>query len=337
MSGFVKILFITCSLYAHIVVVHAGQESQAGAQTLESIPVERGFFIYNGRYIPPPYTIVFDKNGISINKFPLSPRAQESIGSQYESDNEYGQFYLERNRQTMVMFLIERDLNADSLLIINQSDQACLFPSYTTIQIMEIIASEKSNEEKIKTLMDIPGHSFASWEWKQIIANIQPSSTLQARVATVKEKCAYYRNKDDQNGSGKYQVLAVAGLILSVLSLGILLSHHPKNEGTIKGRNCNSEAVKRVWYAISLFIALNLYDLISTLVVMKNNFELELNIIARSMLGTPLLLVCFKLGACGLAALIILKYRHYRCAQQAAWWSCVLYTVILFRWATVLI
>ena len=98
-----------------------------------------------------------------------------------------------------------------------------------------------------------------------------------------------------------------------------LLSHHPKNEGTIKGRNCNSEAVKRVWYAISLFITLNLYDLISTLVVMKNNFELELNVIARSMLGTPLLLVCFKLAACGLAALIILKYQHYRCAQQAAW------------------
>jgi hypothetical protein len=237
----------------------------------------------------------------------------------------------------MVMFLIERDLNADSLLIINQSNQACLFPSYTTIQIMEIIASEKSNEEKIKTLMGIPGHSFASWEWKQIIADIQPSSTLQARVAAVKEKNAYFRNADDQHGGVKYQVLAVAGLILSVLSLGILLSHHPKNEGTIKGRNNSSEAVKQVWYAISLFIALNLYDLISTLVVMKNNIELELNIIAKTMLGTPLLLVCFKLAACGLAALIILKYRHYRCAQQAAWWSCVLYTVILFRWATVLV
>ena len=61
----------------------------------------------------------------------------------------------------------------------------------------------------------------------------------------------------------------------------------------------------------------------------------ELNPIAGLFVKTPLALSGFKLVATGVAVGILWYRRIYVGAQKAAWWLCLVLTLVTIRWVTI--
>jgi hypothetical protein len=60
----------------------------------------------------------------------------------------------------------------------------------------------------------------------------------------------------------------------------------------------------------------------------------ELNPFGSKLIESPSLLALFKITATGMAIGLLFSLRKYRRAQVAAWWACLILTILAFRWLT---
>ena len=60
----------------------------------------------------------------------------------------------------------------------------------------------------------------------------------------------------------------------------------------------------------------------------------EVNPFGNSLIQNPALLALFKIGATGLSIGLLFGLRKYRRAQVAAWWACLILTILALRWLT---
>ncbi len=81
-------------------------------------------------------------------------------------------------------------------------------------------------------------------------------------------------------------------------------------------------------------ILMSLVDLELTLIYSMSVGMLEKNPIARAIMqtGSPELLVAWKLGTVGLAAVIFLCTRRHRASELAAWFCVILLGALMTHW-----
>jgi hypothetical protein len=129
--------------------------------------------------------------------------------------------------------------------------------------------------------------------------------------------------------------LNVVGMLLVVVSAGKLLGNRPES-GIPWSRIVDSEdAIRLARDAVLLILLLSVFDLVATLLTNSAGGFTELNPMTGSLLKSPILLAGFKLTATGLGVGILWHRRKYAGAQQAAWWMCLLLTLVTIRWVTI--
>ena len=85
----------------------------------------------------------------------------------------------------------------------------------------------------------------------------------------------------------------------------------------------------------SLLAVLAIYDLVATLFFLQSGAVIEVNPLVAGIIESPISTTLFKVTLTGGAIALLLAMRRHRPAQLAAWWACVINTVLLLRWATV--
>jgi len=296
---------------------------------VQSEPVSGGFFVVEGQYVPPPYTVAWHDGAVHVNGHRLPELTQPGSGPAW------AQAWRKSPARTVAK--IEQRLHDDELLIVLDPQIAGFANAYEATEIFEILLGDDAPEVKIKALSAIPLPWIHSADWARLVEAFEPTAELPDRVADLKEQQqtpAVFRPEARATSATLASGMTIFSIVLTVLALGTLLTYRPAPNRGWRGLNPTRNACRLVVRCAILLVVLNLFDLACTLLAVQSGGFWELNPLAHRMMGNVAVMAACKIGLVGVGAAMLVVLRRYRLTQLASWWVCVFYTVLMLRWAT---
>jgi hypothetical protein len=318
------------------------------AETLEGPSIDRGFVIFKGEYLPPPYVLAQRGDDLLVNGR-LVPRDMlagrfrgpgKGRGGRFGRRGPWGD-----SGPPMMFGRIERQLSQNALLIVLDDESAGFRDEWSAVFILGVLLSDAATEAKVESLATEGVDWINSTQWKSIVESFQPTPELADRIRPLVEarervekeneaasarlrSAGFFRSKAVTYG------ITVVAMGLAVVAVGTLLTYRPNTQAQWREIDTAGDGVPMVMRNVILLALLGLLDLMLTLAAQQAGGLLELNPLGGKLLENPVLLVAFKgtglLIACG----ILIMLRRYRGAQLASWWLCLLCTFLTFRWLT---
>ncbi len=124
------------------------------------------------------------------------------------------------------------------------------------------------------------------------------------------------------------------GMVAGVIALGSLLSLRPNTDRPWRELNGSATGMKLVARCGGLIVLLGLFDLVCTLLAIHTGMFRELNPVASQLTSSPLTMVFLKFASLTIGVGLLWRLRQYSGAQTAAWWMCLVCTLVVFRWLT---
>lgn len=291
----------------HISLRRARQAEADG----DSKPVEKGFFIIEQAPVDPPY-IVSRRNGVqSINGHVL-PQGEvdwtdlrgllETNDIVWIRDGQRENFGRATGEGTAILAMLSSmNKNTASMRTATLLPKSELLPDILALETTPLVAKKASG---VLTELEIRN------------ANDVRMSNALLRI----EELAY--------------PLTMAGMIVTVIAFGHLLSSSPEPGTGVTGQNSAPIAKMMVIRSIVFVVLLSSLDLIWTIMASQSGQMRELNPIASRYINNPTDLIAFKGLATLVGAALLIALRQYRQAQIASWWMCLVCTVLAFRWLT---
>jgi hypothetical protein len=302
---------------------------RAKKQIVEPIVIDGGFIIFDGQYVPPPYTIRSEHGTLYINGLKV-PQARP------------GQFFrrFANSRQTNRRFpnrggaQIEQHLHEGGLLICTRNNHAAFVPAYQAVSVFEILLGEGSDDVKLQKLLQTDTPWIASEQWASLIKAFDGTAELSDRVQALKQHQADLAEEEPDYELHWIVLSAITfgGFILAVWAFGTLMSCRPPLLHSSRAAILSRRSCRQVIWLVILIAVLNVYDLACTLVAHNSGGLWELNPFASSIVHQNSVIVVFKVSLTVGAAILLLVARRHRLAQIGSWWAGVLYTVLILRW-----
>jgi len=307
--------------------------------TLVGEPIDGGFVVIGGRFLPPPYRVSQRGREVLINDelFAILPGARDADGRDRP----------DRSRINPKQFVatLENHLARDEAIIAFDNRTRKITYVEDAAQLLDALVKAETVEERVHIAFEFEGESeggtyrIPTAQWRQALAGFESTEGL---IHFIEEQVG---SQDDESGgeevlfrdqrvdsSNRMYVLNVVGMLLVAVSMGILLTHRPPvNVRWSKIVDCE-EANGLVVKCLALIVVLSVFDLISTLIAeTMGGFE-ELNPFAESLVDSPLVLITFKFAATFLGIGLLSYRRRHVGAQQASWWLCLVLTLVIARW-----
>ncbi len=337
------------------------QPDGARSEILRSEPIDSGYVILNGRYLPPPYVLEKRGNDLWVNdQLAIADWFNRPMGMRGRGDfrgggrDGEGRGFMRggpRGRRMpdspdeFALSQPEMVLRRDGLLLGGEGLRGCVLSSPQAASVVDILMSEESSQEKLALILDYVPDQMDESGWQHLIADFVPSGKLIERMGPEIERIRLVVLENDAKHQAavasvfwtsqpvKYVItLAAMGLVLA--ACGTLLNYRPTSRARWSEIDTKGDGVPVVVRSVVLLVLLGIFDLGCTLVAQQAGGFTELNPLGSRIVENPLLLISFKLttllSACG----ILFALRRYRGAQVASWWMCLVCTVLTFRWLT---
>lgn len=292
-------------------------------------PVTEGFVIYEGQYLAPPYVLTWDNGLLTINDLPMqSPRPNRPNRRPAGGSGRRAPIHMPPVRAAA---WVERRL-AQGALLICWADQPSVFITGEPVrEVLAILTGGDDEAVQAERLKQSGPQWITRHQWTELIQQFSKSAALEDRLSIPAplETVPAPDDEEDWYNDSLIAGFTISGFALAVLALGLLLkSRYPNPAPDHPG------ASRQVIELVLLLVALNAYDLVCTLFAHAMGGLWELNPFAGSMMDEGLLVILYKAGLTVGAALLLIVARRHRLAQLAAYWTTVLYTVLILRWIT---
>lgn len=310
-------------------------------ETRVSGSIETGYFVFEGRYLSPPYIIQQRGEDLFVNgRFvPAEQTSRPSFpfGMGPGGWRRYGGGALAAGFSRM-----EQQFVSGALLFVQDDGTNGSIVPQNALSVLRILVSDAPKEEKIQSLSDGRFRRFNSAEWAGIVESFQQSPDLVEQIRQIdaenerlleEAQAAHRRVQFLDSGPMRYGV-TVAAMVLVVIAMGNLLNHRPKHDGRWTDINQDEDRMAMVMRNVILLVLLNGFDLGLSLVAQQAGSFLELNPLGTKLIENPAHLAVFKLTALLTSCFILLSLRRYHGAQAASWWLCLVCTILTFRWLT---
>lgn len=266
--------------------------------------------------------------------FPIGPRGGGPMG--------FGPW---GPQASLSLVRVERSLKDGALLLGGEQLHGGFLYGADAICVLDILLSTDSPEVKHERILNEHVANFDEDQWRDVIASFQPSAELAARIEPLAKE---FRDIEKANRAKHESIIASAFLMsrpvkytitlvamgLVVAACGTLLNYRPQGRVRWSEVDREGEGIPIVVRSVVLLVVLGLFDLGCTLVAEQAGGFTELNPLATNLVANPVSLAGFKLATLLSACAILYALRRYRGAQVAAWWMCLLCTVLTFRWLT---
>jgi hypothetical protein len=348
--------------------------------TVRGRPINRGYVLLNGRYLPPPYVVAQRGHDLVINDHVISAEgfaewSGEEKGRREDSAERPGR--RRAHGQRKITTRVRQHLHGDDLLIVVEDKLAGFVPESAAWTVFDVLLSDAPAEEKVQALVD-EGAGWiddegagwiddeeadwvddegadsiddegADWinsaQWARIVQSFEPTPELVQHVLPLLEQ---YRAVVEANEAAHHRLVfsaaflskpvrygaTVAVMVAVVMAMGSLLNSRPEKQGRWRDIDGSTDRVAMVARNVGLFAVLGGFDLLLTIVPQQAGGFLEFNPLGGQLSESPLFLAAFKMTILLAACLILVTLRRYRGAQIASWWTCLVYTVLTFRWLT---
>ncbi|MBL6707498.1 MAG: hypothetical protein ISQ06_15410 [Planctomycetaceae bacterium] len=317
----------------------------------ESSPTDEGFVFVNGEFLSRPYTFESSGkqtfvNGVLISEELVSVTSVLRFDDSGEDDDGNrgweARRTLKRSQQTYAEFLSQVFSQFRVFVVAFNGRSPVVLPAAPTgNDLLSVLVSDTHRSSKLLSeVLAAAGSSEAALQWSDWITGFQPGEDFLAVAKPIVDAidAAYEegltRRAAVQRLENYAYPLTIAGMVISVFSIGHLLSNPPNGGRTPDEVEMSPEVMKIVTRSLILVVVLSLLDLIWTLMASQAGTMRELNPVGGRLIDNPATLIFFKVAMTGLAAGLIFKLRYYRRAQLASWWACLILTLLTVRWLT---
>lgn len=314
-----------------------------GEGKFESAPVDDGFVFVNGVYLAGPYVFRSDGEQTFVNDVLIANELVEF--PQKFSGGGFGDGRGMRRpgglRQTLAQFANRWFNDSIHILVAFDGYPPELLPC--TPGGNDLICALVSEKDRATLIPDILNNLEPTTDtsvWKEWITDYQPSPAFLEKGQPFAERIleTYAENMAKHSAMKRLDLfnypLTIVGMLISVIAIGHLMSN-PPNGGKQPGEIEDSpEMLQVVTRSLGLVVALSALDLVWTLLASQAGSMREINPVGGRLIHDPAMLILFKVTMTALAAGLIFKLRHYRRAQLASWWACLILTLLTVRWLT---
>ena len=323
-------------------------ERQTGHEptTSEAAPrepaVDSGFLIVENRYVAPPYQVEHDGEYLRINGLALgmpgaAARYLELNGHAFGPSFRGRRIYhgmlsapdVDLDARRMLID-VQRLLLSGSLIIAFRDGTVCAFPHGETM--IRTLLSDTERTEKLRLLTSHNRQPVTLAQWTSLIDEFQSDPTLAERLRPEE-------NPDEMPvqtlvAPSRYLLypLTVLGMVLTIVSFGLVLSHRPQHFCRWSDINRIPRDVRLVMGCAAMIAILCVFDVTCTLTAAHTTSFWEINPFGASLASQPAVLLGLKLVATAACVAILWNLRFYRGTQLASWWLCLGLTLLTARW-----
>ena len=292
--------------------------------------IRSGLVFVEGKFLPPPYFVRSEGDQLLINDQPVL--------AEISPDYPENRFRMHRRQAQMAMQLqlVAASLDAGNVILaFNGEPLVVLSRSSAGYHLLAEMTGRQEADRTIATRELPAGFShdlFHDW-----LDSYEATPELSSYALPIIEQV---RNAEADSLRAIAAVrrtdtflylVTVFGMVISVAATGHLLSAKPP---TARDAQDDPEMVKMVSRSLGLVVILSSLDLFWTIMASQSGKMIELNPIGSQLLHDPLQLIAVKaVVICGSVGLLYFL-RHHRQAQTAAWWACLICTLLTFRWLT---
>ncbi|HUP78717.1 MAG TPA: DUF5658 family protein [Pirellula sp.] len=293
----------------------------------------RGFLILDGKFVLPPYKIGTSDSGelfVNQQKFSFESRAEPS---RYASRSGYSRGSWNRGPGGRGSYPSQADriyglLESDSLLLL--SNEQSQFEVYHDSELFDIIGAMLDQSD---ASIDVIPKSISTH-----LPDLRKDVELMTRLASFKSAIDSVAQRNHNSNQSAMRMdhfafpLSLVGMVMVVFATGQLLLNPPPKPNRKILAGSSDESSSNTYLFVTLIVAFSVLDLIWTILASHDNSMRELNPIGRHLIASPMLLICFKSLTTGVAVAILLHLRSHRRVHLAAWWLCLLLTMLTARW-----
>jgi hypothetical protein len=279
----------------------------------ESVEVSagRGYFFLDGEYIEGPYKIRRDGTSVTVNGRALPEETVRDLRHSLASP-----------------------LENDSVVVAFAEQPVVALDQMQAVHFLTAIISDEDQKETDAVLKHLPDTANKD-DWRLLLTSYEAPEPLASRARTRVDETKRVLAEGQAAIAATQRLrnfaypLTICGMIFSVAALGHVLRSAPQrlvNEAVAQLRGQDA-VISIVWVLL-----LSGLDLTWTLLASQAGQMQELNPLGSQLIHDPWLLSAFKIGfTIASCALLVALRKHHR-AQIAAWWVCLILTVLTFRW-----
>jgi hypothetical protein len=294
----------------------------------------QGILIVDGKYVSQPMTMRIDEGRLLVNDLPVT--------STIAREADRPRFW--RLTPDQVAYELAGSI-AGSLaapqLVIALADQPLVVlatPREQCELLRRLARLESGNAVQPVALQDSLPKGLDRDVWNRWVSEFRPTPEFVSRAT------AYVELFDQSEREAHAAVaatrrlhdlsypLSLIGMIGAVLGFGHLLSHRPPVGAKSLDTDASPLTLRMVTYSLLLVVLYSALDLTWTILAYQAGQMQELNPLGSRLIEDPLKLIAFKVGATGLSVGLLFYLRKYCRAQLAAWWICLVLTLLTARW-----
>ncbi len=309
-----------------------GSYGERGYEPPTSATAKGGYLFIDGEYLAPPYEIRLEEERLLVNEREMTcvPPQRSYGGRGFGPSREpsrrwsvselYG--YLHNNNVVM-------SFPNQPFWVLDTNSAYDLFKSLTATgqrSVRQVSVMEKLPEEFDRKIWDDWISRFVApddFKERAVVFVASFDSTQREAQANIRarrlmETLAY--------------PLTVAGMVMSVLAIGHLLGGRPHAGKPTWGVDPSPEMVKALNWSLLFAAVFSSIDLILTILGANADQIRELNPIGQLWIEDPRHLAGFKVAVTFSCLALLWLLRKYKRAQIAAWWICLVLTLVTCRW-----
>jgi hypothetical protein len=289
-----------------------------------------GYLFIDGEYLAPPYEIRLEEDRLLVNDREMTcvppqrsygGRGYGSTPSRRWSVGEIDGFL--RNNNVVMSFAKQ------PFLVLDTNSAYDLFKSLTAV--------DQRSLRQVSVMEKLPPE-FDRQVWDNWISRFVPPADLKERAVvfvasfdtTQREALANIRARRLMESLA--YPLSVAGMVMSVLAIGHLLGGRPHAGKSTAGMDASPEMIKALNWSLVFAAVFSSIDLILTILGANADQIRELNPIGNLWIEDPRNLAGFKVAVTFSCLALLWLLRKYKRAQIAAWWVCLVLTLVTCRW-----
>ena len=341
-------------------------------QEFRSGPIGNTILFVNGQLVAPPLVVTTEQNRVLVNDIELpidddfrqmlreafSPEeGADSDFTEMMTDDELRQQRRSRRRReagdadskgdpgistlkTAEVVAGWLDSGNSVIVMFSGQPQICLPITIGGLELLMALQTRGKDRESLDYVLtrlpsDVDSDLYLDW-----ITGFKTSPILDELIV---EKAAIISESESRNKSATAAVsrlrtmsypMSVVGLLLSVFAFGHVVSNKPPSRFAPIASEFTPETREMVNRCLLLVVALSLLDLIWTVLASQANQMAELNPMGREFIQNPALLGAFKFVMTGIGVGLLFALKRHRIAQTAAWWACMILTLLTMRWLT---
>jgi hypothetical protein len=302
--------------------------------------LEKGFLFIDGEYVTPPYEIRFVDEKLTVNGRAITCKPpQRDFSGRGGFGGGFGPRGGGEFSQRYFFSQLHGQLSLDFVVMSFDGQPFVSFDTSHTYDLLKsLIFTGSRSVRQVAVRNQLPAE-FNRGVWDEWISTFQPPDDLQVRAATFTN--AYEQHQENALADIQAQrllerlayPLSVSGMVLSVLAIGHLLGGRPHAGKPTIGVDPSPEMIQAFNWSVTFAAAFSILDLVWTILATRTNIGVtELNPIGSQFIHDPRNLAGFKIGVTFSCLALLWLMRKHKRAQIAAWWLCLILTLVTCRW-----